>query len=95
MPGVDEAHLLNIAVARSAQGQGLARWMLLRLDDMCRAQALPVIWLEVRPSNEAALALYRAQQYAHVAIRKDYYPAIEGQEDAWVMKREVPHVEVD
>lgn len=91
MPGVDEIHLLNIAVARECHGHGVARWMLAQLDALCRAQGLPVIWLEVRPSNQPALALYQAQQYVQVGTRKGYYPAADGQrEDALVMKRLVP-----
>ena len=89
MLGVDEVHLLNIAVARDSQGQGLAVWMLTQLDELCRTHACPVIWLEVRPSNLPALALYQSHHYAHVAVRKAYYPAVGGREDAWVMKRDV------
>lgn len=89
MLGVDEVHLLNIAVARESQGQGLALWMLAQLDELCRIHDRPVIWLEVRPSNQPALALYQSQQYAQVAVRKGYYPAVNGREDALVMKRDV------
>lgn len=95
MLGVDEAHLLNIAVAQAAKGQGLAKWMLARVDALCQTQDLGVVWLEVRPSNAAGLALYRAQAYEQVGIRKAYYPAVDGREDAWVMKREVPHATVE
>lgn len=89
MQGVDEVHLLNIAVARDCQGQGLAVWMLTQLDAWCSSLKCPVIWLEVRPSNHPALALYQAQRYAQVAVRKGYYPAVQGREDALVMKRDV------
>ncbi len=95
MLGVDEAHLLNIAVAHAAKGQGLAKWMLARVDALCQAQTLGAIWLEVRLSNAAGLALYRAQAYAQVGIRKAYYPAADGREDAWVMKRKVPHAAME
>lgn len=89
MFGVDELHLLNIAVMRSEQGRGLARWMLDFLVDLCRAHRLAAIWLEVRPSNERARLLYARQGYAQVGLRKGYYPAEHGREDAVVMKREV------
>jgi [ribosomal protein S18]-alanine N-acetyltransferase len=95
MLGVEEAHLLNIAVAQGAQGQGLAQWMLAKVDEMCQSQVLRVVWLEVRPSNAAGLKLYRAQDYALVGTRKAYYPAVDGREDAWVMKRKVPHASVE
>lgn len=91
MQGVDEVHLLNIAVARGCQGQGLAVWMLAQLDAWCQSLKCQVIWLEVRPSNQPALALYQAQRYAQVAVRKDYYPAVAGREDALVMKRDLAH----
>lgn len=89
MFGVDELHLLNIAVGASHQGRGLARWMLDFLVDLCRAHRLPAIWLEVRPSNVRARALYTRQGYVDIGWRKGYYPAGEGREDALVMKREV------
>jgi ribosomal-protein-alanine N-acetyltransferase len=95
MFGVDELHLLNIAVARERHGQGLACWILDELVTLCQAQDLSTIWLEVRPSNERALALYRWQGYVDVGVRKHYYPASTGREDALVMKREVPHVALD
>ncbi len=89
MFGVEELHLLNIAVAREQQGHGVARWMLGFLLDLCRAHRLAAIWLEVRPSNARARALYARQGYKEVAVRKAYYPAEIGREDALVMKREV------
>jgi [ribosomal protein S18]-alanine N-acetyltransferase len=95
MAGVDEAHLLNIAVAASAQGQGLGRWMLSQLDAWCLQQQLPHIWLEVRPTNTPAQALYARLGYVLMGVRKGYYPGELGREDALVMKREVTHVAVD
>lgn len=89
MFGVDELHLLNIAVSRAQQGRGVARWMLHTLLDLCRAHRLAAIWLEVRPSNERARALYRHEGYADIGVRKGYYPTEHGREDALVMKREV------
>ncbi|HRH16370.1 MAG TPA: ribosomal protein S18-alanine N-acetyltransferase [Aquabacterium sp.] len=89
MFGVDELHLLNIAVDRACQGQGLASFMLDRLVDLCRAHRLATLWLEVRPSNARARALYERHGYAQVGLRKNYYPALDGREDAVVMRREV------
>lgn len=89
MFGVDELHLLNIAVAPAWHRQGLAQWMLDQLVDLCLAQEFLAIWLEVRPSNERAQALYRAKGYEAISVRKNYYPAESGREDALVMKREV------
>lgn len=89
MDGVDEVHLLNIAVARAMHGQGLARELLAILYDRCRQRMAPLLWLEVRPSNEPARALYRAEGFVEVGVRKNYYPAAQGREDALVMKLDI------
>ena len=89
MLGVDELHLLNIAVARGWQSQGLARHFLAMLVTLCGQHHLQAIWLEVRPTNARARALYARQGYEEVGLRRQYYPAAEGREDALVMKREV------
>jgi ribosomal-protein-alanine N-acetyltransferase len=89
MFGVDELHLLNIAVDQSLHGQGLGGHMLHQLVSLCHAHRLATIWLEVRPSNARAKAVYERHGYAAVGLRKNYYPTPEGREDAVVMKREV------
>jgi ribosomal-protein-alanine N-acetyltransferase len=95
MVGVDEMHLLNLGVRPDLQGRGLARRLLQRLADDCRRLALPTLWLEVRPSNERALMLYRRWGFREVGLRRGYYPAAQGRrEDAIVMRRAVtghPH----
>ncbi len=91
MAGVDEMHLLNLCVRPDLQGRGLARMLLQRLEDTCRRQALPTLWLEVRPSNERALLLYRRWGFREVGRRRGYYPAAHGRrEDAIVMRRALP-----
>lgn len=86
MKGVDELHLLNIAVRPEYQGRGLARHM---LDGLClwaRAQGVAQIWLEVRKSNERARAVYARYGFAEVGLRRGYYPNHGGQrEDAILM----------
>jgi ribosomal-protein-alanine N-acetyltransferase len=89
MFGVDELHLLNIAVDQSLHGQGLGGHMLHQLVSLCHAHRLATIWLEVRPSNARAKAVYERHGYAAVGLRKNYYPTPGGREDAVVMKREV------
>ena len=89
MFGVDELHLLNIAVARPWHGQGVAPALLALLVGLCRAHRLSAIWLEVRPSNDRARALYGRHGYLEAGVRRHYYPAPDGREDAIVMKREV------
>ena len=89
MLGVDELHLLNIAVARPWQSLGLARHLLALLIQLCRQHHLQSIWLEVRPTNVRARSLYARQGYLEVGLRRQYYPAADGREDALVMKLEV------
>ncbi len=94
MPGVDEMHLLNITVAPALQGRGLARQMLDALVDLCRSRGEPMLWLEVRTSNDRARALYRRYGFAEIGLRRGYYPAPKGRrEDAVVMSLAVPVAE--
>ncbi|MCU0813274.1 MAG: ribosomal protein S18-alanine N-acetyltransferase [Burkholderiaceae bacterium] len=86
MPGVDEMHLLNLAVAPEHQHRGHARQMLDALVQRCRALGAHALWLEVRESNERAQALYRRYGFVAVGRRRGYYPAARGRrEDAIVM----------
>ena len=86
MRGVDEVHLLNITVAPAYQGQGWARVMLDALRIWATGQRADWLWLEVRTHNLRARAVYEAQGYLQVGLRKNYYPAAGGQrEDALVM----------
>lgn len=96
MPGVDEMHLLNLTVAPAWQRQGLARRLLDALEERCRDAALPMLWLEVRASNERARQLYRRRGFAEVGLRRGYYPAPQGtREDAVVMSTPVPAEDSD
>jgi ribosomal-protein-alanine N-acetyltransferase len=60
MHAVDETHLLDVAVAGARQGSGLGRLLLDRIALRSREQGMESILLEVRPSNERALQVYRA-----------------------------------
>lgn len=87
MWAVDEAHLLNVAVAAGNQGQGIGRRLLDKLSTRAREQGMESILLEVRPSNERALKVYRHYGYTAIGVRKGYYPAgPKGREDAIVMR---------
>ena len=85
MAGVDELHLLNITVAPAHQGRGLGSLMLDMVQDHGRQQALSMLLLEVRRSNPRARALYLRRGFAEVGLRRGYYPALQGREDALVM----------
>jgi ribosomal-protein-alanine N-acetyltransferase len=86
MPGVDEMHLLNLAVAPAHQHRGHGRHMLDALVRRCRDSRLSSLWLEVRASNARAQALYERYGFVAVGRRRDYYPAARGRrEDAVLM----------
>ena len=88
MPGVDEAHLLNITVAPEHQRQGWGRFMLEALCVWARQHAAQHVWLEVRDSNNAARTTYERSGFVAVGVRKGYYPAGRtAREDAIVMNR--------
>ena len=82
MIALDEAHLLNFAVASEWQNQGIGRDFLRHMVEVARAAACQIVYLEVRPSNVAARHLYRRLGFQQIAIRPEYYPAVSGREDA-------------
>ena len=86
MAGVDELHLLNITVAPAWQGLGHGHALLNAVQAHALGMRLGTLWLEVRQSNQRARALYRRRGYAEVGLRRGYYPAAEGREDAVVMR---------
>ena len=87
MYAVDEAHLLDVAVAASHQGSGLGRYLLDRIVARARSMRMESILLEVRPSNLRALQVYERYGFAEIGRRKGYYPAHAGRrEDAIVMR---------
>jgi len=83
----DEAHLLNICVRNESRQQGIGRKMLRHLVAIARRHNTEVIFLEVRPSNAAARALYEDEGFNELGSRRDYYPAGDGREDALILAR--------
>ncbi len=84
---VGEAHLLNLCVRPECQGRGFGRAMLRRVMREAAARGADTLFLEVRVSNAAARALYESEGFNEVGRRFDYYPALEGREDAVVYAR--------
>ena len=82
---VGECHVLNIAVQPQMQGQGLGRYFMEHILSVARHRSVDMVFLEVRPSNEVALKLYHSMGFNQFGIRKGYYPAENGREDAVVM----------
>lgn len=84
---LDEAHLLNIGVDRRYQGMGYGARMLLHAMDNAVLNGANKLFLEVRPSNDKAVALYRHFGFREIGRRKGYYPAIDGREDALIFDK--------
>jgi ribosomal-protein-alanine N-acetyltransferase len=78
---VGEAHILNISVDPDEQGHGIGRKMMENAIDYARGRA-ETVFLEVRPSNTAAITLYERLGFNEIGIRRGYYPAENGREDA-------------
>lgn len=91
-PAVDELHLLNITVSPQLRQLGLGQRIMSAIEAVAAQQKMPRIILEVRPSNSAALALYKKLGYEQIGIRKNYYPAnseTRFREDALVMSKSI------
>ncbi|OGA24202.1 MAG: ribosomal-protein-alanine N-acetyltransferase [Betaproteobacteria bacterium RIFCSPLOWO2_02_FULL_65_24] len=80
-----EAHLLNLSIAAGCQRQGYGSQLLRRLCEVARGQGARLMLLEVRPSNTAGLRLYERHAFQRVGLRREYYPAQAGREDALVL----------
>jgi len=89
MPAVDEVHLLDICIAGSGQRKGLGKKLLNDMLALAKELEFARVILEVRPSNVAAIALYRAAGFGHIGLRRGYYPAEHGREDAIVMENKL------
>lgn len=84
-----EAHILNLCVAPPYRRRGIAARMLDELIGIAVQSGARTAFLEVRPSNPGAIALYEGAGFHEVGRRPDYYPAPFGREDAVVMAREL------
>lgn len=90
MLAADEAHLLNLSVAATDQRQGHGSLLLQRLCAFSRERGARLLYLEVRPSNLVALRLYQRHGFERVGVRRDYYPALLGREDALILTLPLP-----
>lgn len=85
----EEAHVLNICVEPMLHGRGHGRRLLRALVDIARGNGARRVYLEVRPSNPNAIALYHDEGFNEIGRRPRYYPARNGREDAIVMAMEL------
>jgi [ribosomal protein S18]-alanine N-acetyltransferase len=80
-----ESHVMNVCVSPAVQRQGYGLKMMNKLIDIAGGHHVETMLLEVRPSNESALNLYRRMGFNEIGTRKDYYPAKNGREDALIL----------
>jgi ribosomal-protein-alanine N-acetyltransferase len=79
-----EAHLLNLSIAANSQRRGYGGALLTESIRISRELGARNVYLEVRPSNRPAQALYARFGFRHIALRRGYYPAGTQREDALV-----------
>ena len=84
-----EAHILNLCIEPEFRALGYGERMLDELLYRARSAAVREIFLEVRPSNASAIALYRKKGFHQIAARPAYYQANEGREDAAVLAKKL------
>ncbi|HLA75795.1 MAG TPA: ribosomal protein S18-alanine N-acetyltransferase [Gammaproteobacteria bacterium] len=83
--GGGESHILNICIRPESRKRGFGRSLLTHMLELAREHNAEMTVLEVRPSNEVALRLYRDLGFNEIGLRKFYYPAPHGKEDAIVL----------
>lgn len=85
-----ESHLLNLSIAAPWQRCGLGRELLRHCMRVAHEHGALRMFLEVRPSNARAIAIYQVAGFRQIGLRRGYYPAGERREDAVVMERALP-----
>jgi len=85
--GTDECHIMNLCVDPARHGNGYGGMLLKDLLAIAGRANCHVAFLEVRTSNRRAHALYQSMGFNEVGVRKNYYPARRGREDAYVLAR--------
>ena len=85
MVAAQEAHLLNLSIDAGHQRRGLGSGLLRDAADLARRLGARNVFLEVRPSNRGAQALYTRFGFRKIGTRRGYYPAQAGREDAIVL----------
>ena len=84
--GAGEAHLLNICIAPEHRRQKIARRILRYVFQSMALAGAQVVFLEVRPSNRGAILLYESLGFTQIGVRRGYYEAVGGREDALVYR---------
>jgi ribosomal-protein-alanine N-acetyltransferase len=84
-----ESHMLNLSIARQYQRKGFGRQFIEFLIQQAQAKQAQTMLLEVRPSNTAAINCYNSAGFNEIGLRKNYYPAPQGREDALLFARHI------
>jgi ribosomal-protein-alanine N-acetyltransferase len=84
-----EAHLLNLCVVEAYRCRGIGRRLLAHLLAAAGDGGAKEAFLEARPSNTSAIRLYQSLGFTQIGMRRGYYQAVEGREDAIVLKRRI------
>ncbi len=87
--GPEEAHILNICVRSSLRRRGYGELLLQKLLEQARDAEAQFVFLEVRPSNRAAICMYEDAGFTRIGARKAYYRSAGGREDAVVLALEI------
>lgn len=87
--GARECHVLNICIHPDYRGQGFGGCLIEELLMRARRKRASLALLEVRVSNDAAYRLYTRLGFNEIGLRKNYYPARRGREDALVLARDL------
>ena len=84
-----ESHMLNLSIARLYQRRGFGKQFIEFLIEQAQEKQAQTMLLEVRPSNIAAISCYNSTGFNEIGLRKNYYPAAEGREDALLFARHI------
>ena len=84
--GAGEAHILNLCIGELHRCRGVGKRLLTYLVERGTAAGMGEAFLEVRPSNTSAIRLYLSVGFEQVGMRRGYYQAVGGREDAAVLK---------
>jgi ribosomal-protein-alanine N-acetyltransferase len=93
--GAGECHILNLCVAPDLRRRGVARALLTMLLLRARRAGMLHAFLEVRPSNAPAMSLYESMGFQRIGLRRGYYQAQGGREDAIVYRKALDHLPAD
>ncbi len=85
--GAGEAHVLNLCVAADYRCRGIGSLLLEHLLEFAGSMGVGDVFLEVRPSNTVAIRLYQSRGFGQIGVRRGYYQAVDGREDAVVLRK--------